>query len=40
MMLLEKDVDVSLKDQTGKTAYEICLDDECKNLLKKYEEKR
>lgn len=26
IMLLDKDVDVSLKDQTGKTAYEVCLD--------------
>lgn len=40
MMLLDKDVDVSLKDHTGKTAYDICLDEECKNMLKKYEEKR
>lgn len=37
MMLLEKDLDVSLKDQTGKTAFDVCLDEECRNLLKKYE---
>ncbi len=37
ILLLEKDLDVSLKDQTGKTAYDICLDEECRNLLKKYE---
>lgn len=39
-MLLEKEVDVCLKDHTGKTAYDVCLEDECKNMLKKYEEKR
>jgi len=40
MLLLDKDVDVSLRDQTAKAPYDVCLDDECKNLLKKYEEKR
>ena len=37
MMLLDKDIDASIKDHSGKTAYDICLDEECKNMLKKYE---
>ena len=40
MMLLEKEVDVHLKDNSGKTAYDVCTDEECKKLLKKYEEKK
>jgi hypothetical protein len=39
-MLLKKDVDVGLKDQAGQTAWEVTKDEECRNLLKKYEEKR
>ena len=40
MMLLEKEVDIHLKDNSGKTPYDVCADEECKKLLKKYEEKR
>lgn len=40
MILLEKEVDVNVKDNAGKTAYDVCLDEECRQLLKKYEEKR
>ena len=40
MMLLEKEVDIHLKDNSGKTAYDVCADEECRKLLKKYEEKR
>jgi|694.fasta_scaffold109757_1 hypothetical protein len=36
MLLLDKDIDVTIKDQSGKTAYDVCLEDECKNMLKKY----
>jgi hypothetical protein len=35
-MLLDKDIDVNLKDYTGKTAYEVSLNEDCKKLLKKH----
>jgi ankyrin repeat protein len=40
MMLLQKDVDIHLKDNNGKIALEICNDEECMNILKKYEDKK
>lgn len=40
MQLLEKEVDVTVKDHTGKTPFDVCLDEECQKMLKKYEEKR
>ena len=40
MIILDNEIDINLKDSSGKTAIDLCLDDECKNLLKKYEEKR
>lgn len=35
-MLLDKDVDINIKDNNGKTAIDICTDEECTLLLKKY----
>lgn len=40
IMLLDKDVDINIKDNHGKTALDICNDEECINLLKKYEDKK
>lgn len=40
MMLLDKDVDIQIKDNHGKTALDICTDEECITLLKKYEDKK
>lgn len=40
MKLLEKDVDILIKDNYGKTAVELCSDPHCINLLKKYEDKK
>ena len=40
IMLLDKDVDIHIKDNHGKTALDICTDDECLTLLRKYEDKK
>ncbi len=40
VMLLDKDVDIQIKDNHGKTALDICTDEECITLLKKYEDKK
>jgi hypothetical protein len=40
MMLLDKDVDIHIKDNHGKTALDICADEECITLLRKYEDKK
>lgn len=40
MMLLDKDVDVNIKDNYGKTCMDLCSDSECIKLLKKYEDKK
>ena len=39
-MLLDREIDVHLKDNMGKTALEVCQNEECKKLLKKYSETR
>lgn len=36
-MLLEKEVDITLKDNSGMTPLEVCSDEECIALLKRYE---
>ena len=36
MKLLDKEVDVQIKDNNGKTAMDICDSNECMVLLKKY----
>ena len=38
--LLDKDVDINIRDNYGKMAIDICSDQECINLLKKYEDKK
>ena len=40
IMLLDKDVDIHIKDNYGKTAIELCSDSECMKLIKKYEDKK
>jgi hypothetical protein len=35
-MILDRDVDVNIKDNYGKTCMDLCNDTECLNLLKKY----
>ena len=39
-MILEKDVDINMKDTYGKTALDICQEQTCCELIKKYEEKK
>lgn len=39
-MLLEKDIDIGVKDNSGKTAIDICSDEECITLMRKYEDKK
>ena len=39
-MFLSKDFDIHLKDNSGKIPYEVCTDEECKEILKKFEEKK
>ena len=39
-MILEKDVDINMKDTYGKTALDICQEQVCCELIKKYEEKK
>jgi serum/glucocorticoid-regulated kinase 2 len=39
-MLLDKDVDIHIKDNNGKMPLDICTDEECIILLKKYEDKK
>lgn len=36
-MILTKEIDIHIKDNTGKTAIEVCMDEECIDLIKKYE---
>ena len=36
MQLLDKDVDINIKDNHGKTVLDLCSDSECRELLKKY----
>jgi ankyrin repeat protein len=36
-MILEKDVDINMKDTSGKTALDICQDQTSCELIKKYE---
>lgn len=33
-------MDINIRDNYGKTAVDICSDQECINLLKKYEDKK
>jgi ankyrin repeat protein len=40
IMLLDKDVDIHIKDNNGKLPIDICTDEECTILLKKYEDKK
>lgn len=40
IMILDRDVDINIKDNHGKTAAELCSDADCVNLLKKYEDKK
>ncbi len=39
-MILDRDVDINIKDNNGKTAIEYCNDEDCIKLLKKYEDKK
>ena len=36
MQLLDKDVDINIKDNHGKTVLDLYSDSECRELLKKY----
>jgi ankyrin repeat protein len=40
MMILDKDVDINIKDNYGKTCIDLCNDSECITLLKKCEDKK
>lgn len=40
IMLLDKDVDIHVKDNHGQTAMDICTDEECLTLMRKYEDKK
>lgn len=39
-MLLDKDVDINIKDNYGKTCFDLCSDSQCITILKKYEDKK
>ena len=40
LMLLDKEVDIHIKDNHGKTPFDVCNEDECLNILKRYEDKK
>lgn len=40
MMLLDKDIDINIKDNHGKAPLDLCSDAQCINLLKKFQDKK